>query len=56
MDTPLPLQGMQGTPAAWARMLDPILSPSADMAWLGGPRKRIPFSSSADGSSGFSLA
>lgn len=41
-----------------ARMVDPILSPSAAMAEAGGPRKRMPVgvSSSASGSSGFSLA
>ena len=58
MATPSPLQGMVGTPAAWARMVDPILSPRAAMAVEGGPRKRIPVgvSSRASGSSGFSEA
>ncbi len=57
--TPVPDQGMVGTPAACARMVDPILSPSAAMAAAGGPRKRMPempVSASAVGSSGFSDA
>jgi hypothetical protein len=41
-----------------ARMVDPILSPSAAMAWAGGPKKRIWLGVSAReaGSSGFSEA
>lgn len=56
--TPAPDQGMVGTPAACARMVEPILSPRAAMAGAGGPRKRIPegVSDNAIGSSGFSEA
>ena len=56
--TPEPDQGMVGTPAACARMVEPILSPRAAMAPAGGPRNRIPegVSASAVGSSGFSEA
>ena len=56
--TPLPDQGMVGTPAACARMVLPILSPRAAIAAAGGPRNFIldGVSSSAVGSSGFSDA
>ena len=58
MATPLPDQGMVGTLAACARMVLPILSPSAAIGAAGGPRNWIPegSSSSAAGSSGFSEA
>ena len=56
MLTPDPDQGMVGTPAACARMVEPILSPSAAMASAGGPRNLMPVSASAVGSSGFSEA
>jgi hypothetical protein len=51
-----PLHGRVGTPAACAIREEPILSPSAAIAADGGPRKMIPFSLSASGSSGFSEA
>ena len=56
--TPLPDQGIVGTLAACARIVLPILSPSAAIGAAGGPRKRMPdgSSSSAVGSSGFSDA
>ena len=58
MATPLPDQGMVGTFAAWAKMVEPILSPRAAMGAAGGPRKRMPEgrASRAVGSSGFSDA
>ena len=56
VETPEPLHGSVGTPAACARMLDAILSPSAAMALSRGPRKIIPSSVSSRGSSGFSDA
>lgn len=48
----------QASTRTCARMVDPILSPSAAMAEAGGPRKRMPVgvSSRASGSSGFSDA
>lgn len=39
-DLPVPLQGSVGIPAVWATMEEAILSPSAHIAWLGGPKKR----------------
>ena len=56
--TPVPDQGIVGTPAACAMMVEPILSPSAAMGAAGGPRNLIPegVSASAVGSSGFSEA
>jgi hypothetical protein len=51
-----PLHGRVGTPAACAIREEPILSPSAAIAAEGGPRKIIPFSLRASGSSGFSDA
>lgn len=42
-DSPEPDQGRVGMSAVWATMLEAILSPSAHMAFSGGPIKAIPF-------------
>jgi len=50
--TPDPLQGMVGMPAPCARIVDPILSPSAAIAAAGGPRNALPGSTAPGGAEG----
>ena len=58
ISTPSPLHASVGTPADWARMVEPILSPRAAIAYWSGPTNRTPFGvfNSNSGSSGFSDA
>mmetsp|Transcript_14116 Transcript_14116/g.35627 ORF Transcript_14116/g.35627 Transcript_14116/m.35627 type:complete len:275 (-) Transcript_14116:324-1148(-) len=53
---PSPFHGIHGTPAACARIVEAILSPSACITGAVGPMKVMPISLSVLGRAGFSLA
>jgi hypothetical protein len=55
-EMPVPDQGIHGTSACWATMVDEILSPKDRMADPGGPMKMILERASVSGSRGFSDA
>ena len=54
--TSAPFHAMVGTPADWAMMVEPILSPNARMAAPEGPMNLMLFAFSVSGSVGYSLA